>query len=178
MAKNLKQIGDYRKLWQRPANQHTFTQRRVLRLYDIQAGCCHICRKTIPHPLDFDAITRTNRPTIDHIIPLSRGGSNALTNIKLAHQFCNSYRGIEPMTKELRQKVLYTIKRRPFLLVYNPKEHREYMEWNDFRKQFKKLVQRIKERRLRKALISVGNLYKLVRYGTLRRPRNKDLVKI
>ena len=50
---------------------------------------CHICKKrvdatlSVPHPL---------APTIDHLIPVSQGGSNAFSNCKLAHLGCNCRR--------------------------------------------------------------------------------------
>jgi len=31
--------------------------------------------------------------TLDHVLPRSRGGTNTLDNLVLAHQFCNSVRG-------------------------------------------------------------------------------------
>jgi 5-methylcytosine-specific restriction endonuclease McrA len=51
---------------------------------------CHICqRKTrkaevVPHPL---------APTIDHLIPLARGGSDTPANVATAHFICNSIKG-------------------------------------------------------------------------------------
>jgi 5-methylcytosine-specific restriction endonuclease McrA len=32
-------------------------------------------------------------PSIDHIVPLSRGGSNDLTNLRVTHWICNVARG-------------------------------------------------------------------------------------
>lgn len=32
------------------------------------------------------------RPSLDHVVPRSRGGSDALTNLRLAHWWCNSVR--------------------------------------------------------------------------------------
>ena len=51
---------------------------------------CGICDRLVaqnrvaPHPLS---------PTIDHIIPLSKGGSHEPSNVRLAHFICNSRRG-------------------------------------------------------------------------------------
>lgn len=51
---------------------------------------CGICRlrvlmsKAVPHP---------KAPTIDHILPLSRGGDDLKANVRLAHFICNSIRG-------------------------------------------------------------------------------------
>ncbi|MGB5697222.1 MAG: HNH endonuclease [Polyangiales bacterium] len=55
---------------------------------------CHICGKGVPrvlirgrfgiHPL---------APTIDHVVPLSKGGPDMRANVKLAHFGCNSSKG-------------------------------------------------------------------------------------
>lgn len=50
------------------------------------AGVCHICGEPtltgarVPHPL---------APTLDHVVPLSKGGDHTLANVKLAHFKCN-----------------------------------------------------------------------------------------
>src|SRR5699024_8837159 len=47
---------------------------------------CHLCGEAVefgreyPHPLS---------PTVDHIIPLARGGKNVAENCALAHASCN-----------------------------------------------------------------------------------------
>jgi 5-methylcytosine-specific restriction endonuclease McrA len=47
---------------------------------------CHICgkktdpRKSAPHP---------KAPTIDHVIPLARGGTHEPSNVRLACRSCN-----------------------------------------------------------------------------------------
>lgn len=44
---------------------------------------CYLCKKLI-EPGD---------ETIDHVIPLARGGSNRLDNLRLAHKECNQVKG-------------------------------------------------------------------------------------
>jgi len=39
------------------------------------------------------------RATIDHAIPKARGGGNELANLRLAHEQCNSERGMIAETK-------------------------------------------------------------------------------
>jgi 5-methylcytosine-specific restriction endonuclease McrA len=50
-------------------------------------GPCGICGLAIPkrlkHPHSFSA-------SIDHTVPLARGGTHALSNLQLAHLGCNS----------------------------------------------------------------------------------------
>ena len=49
---------------------------------------CHLCG----HPIDFDAPARTRySPSVDHVIPLSKGGDMlARENLRAAHFGCNS----------------------------------------------------------------------------------------
>lgn len=41
------------------------------------------------------------RYTIDHVVPLSEGGDNSLTNLKIACRFCNRFKGSMPEDKFL-----------------------------------------------------------------------------
>lgn len=59
-------------------------------------GRCGICRKPIR------AKTGPRRPSIDHIVPLSRGGEHALENLQPAHYDCNLSKG----NRELGQVLL------------------------------------------------------------------------
>lgn len=59
-----------------------FTKADVLRIYAAQGGECHWCKA----PLN-------NRFDIDHIIPLSQGGSNFPVNICCACPTCNTAKG-------------------------------------------------------------------------------------
>lgn len=57
-------------------------------------GLCHICNKPVlwtakaPDPLS---------PSIDHVVPLSRGGSHTMGNTALAHFRCNYLKGAKTM---------------------------------------------------------------------------------
>jgi len=50
---------------------------------------CHICSK----PIDI-ALKRTHRYglTVDHLVPLSRGGKDDMSNLRPAHWICNVYK--------------------------------------------------------------------------------------
>ncbi|MBF6315035.1 HNH endonuclease [Nocardia farcinica] len=51
---------------------------------------CHLCKRkvrrsaVVPHPL---------APTIDHVIPLAKGGTHEPANCATAHYQCNSAKG-------------------------------------------------------------------------------------
>lgn len=45
---------------------------------------CQICLEPILHRRDV---------TLDHITPTSRGGTDKIENLRLAHEFCNHERG-------------------------------------------------------------------------------------
>ena len=51
---------------------------------------CHLCEKKID--LDLPSMNRLGF-TFDHVIPVSKGGTNDLQNIRPAHRSCNSARG-------------------------------------------------------------------------------------
>lgn len=51
---------------------------------------CHICTDPIDMALSGNDIAG---PTVDHIIPISRGGPDVFDNVALAHRYCNCCRG-------------------------------------------------------------------------------------
>lgn len=57
---------------------------QVLREYGDK---CHICKK----PIDLE-LARTSRMglTVDHVIPLSKGGTDEIDNLRPAHWICNN----------------------------------------------------------------------------------------
>lgn len=52
---------------------------------------CHLCRK--PVDLSLSGMVPMG-PTVDHLVPLSQGGADELTNVALAHRRCNVSRGV------------------------------------------------------------------------------------
>jgi 5-methylcytosine-specific restriction endonuclease McrA len=60
-----------------------FTAADLAKLRALQKKC-HICGKRF---------TKCDPATIDHIIPLARGGVHNASNIALAHRDCNSSKG-------------------------------------------------------------------------------------
>ncbi len=65
------------------------TLKRVLKR---DGGTCQICGEPV------DVQDKTNNrmggryPTVDHIVPISKGGAHVWDNVRLAHMICNSYK--------------------------------------------------------------------------------------
>lgn len=49
-----------------------------------QNNLCYLC---------FEKFTKNNKPTVDHIMPLARGGTWHPNNLALAHRRCNQEKG-------------------------------------------------------------------------------------
>ncbi|MBO7726942.1 MAG: HNH endonuclease [Oscillospiraceae bacterium] len=80
------------KLKRIPKDQIVDTDITVKALYERDGGICYLCGK----PCDFNDIDKerhaigSNYPTVDHVIPVTRGGMHSWDNVKLAHLSCNS----------------------------------------------------------------------------------------
>lgn len=53
-------------------------------------GICKICGKTVDETDIVNGHIRRLYPTLDHIVPLSKGGSHTWENVQLAHNGCNA----------------------------------------------------------------------------------------
>jgi len=66
-------------------------------VFDRDNGLCHLCGRTVDwtvrHP---DPLSKS----LDHLIPLARGGKHEPTNVALAHLRCNIQRGTRPIQQE------------------------------------------------------------------------------
>lgn len=67
------------------------------KLYQRDNGICYLCGK----PCDYEDYKRSDKgafiagklyPSIDHVKPLSHGGTHTWDNIRLAHMICNSHK--------------------------------------------------------------------------------------
>lgn len=59
---------------------------------------CHLCGKAV----DRNAKQRGDRPSIDHLVPLSLGGEHSYANTALAHQRCNAGKSNRAVGEQLR----------------------------------------------------------------------------
>ena len=74
----------------------SFTLREIA---ERDGWCCHICGKKVP---DRDYAARDRDPTVDHLVPVSAGGSHTRANVALAHNRCNWERGDTPIAFQQR----------------------------------------------------------------------------
>lgn len=84
-------------------------------LYRRDSGVCYLCGEVCDWN-DYDKDTNRvgdNYPSIDHIIPIARGGLHSWTNIRLAHFKCNVAKSDTLLdgTEELIPKNAYQFKR-------------------------------------------------------------------
>lgn len=61
-------------------------------VYERDGGKCHLCGKKAPR----------SRFHLDHLVPLSRGGSHTHDNLSVAHPYCNASRGTGRLPAQLR----------------------------------------------------------------------------
>jgi 5-methylcytosine-specific restriction endonuclease McrA len=59
----------------------------LLDIAERDGWCCHLCG---------DSVARIDA-SLDHLIPLSKGGPHLKTNVALAHIRCNKRRGTKPL---------------------------------------------------------------------------------
>ncbi len=66
-------------------------------VYDKSDGTCALCGGRVADPsvwLHWDGQTwMPLAPTVDHVVPLARGGSHTWSNVQLAHNRCNARKG-------------------------------------------------------------------------------------
>jgi 5-methylcytosine-specific restriction endonuclease McrA len=53
-------------------------------VYERDGGRCHVCERKVP----------VGEFTLDHLVPVSLGGSHSHANVRVAHRSCNSTMGV------------------------------------------------------------------------------------
>lgn len=71
------------------------------RVYLRDGWICQICRKKVNHKLKYPNLMCAS---LDHIIPLSQGGTHTYSNIQLTHWICNIKKNVNvlPQGEQLR----------------------------------------------------------------------------
>ena len=80
-----------------------FSQAERVKIYNNSKGRCAICGKFIP----YDSFT------VDHIIPLAKGGTNEMSNLQVACNTCNLIKQDilpEDLMKKLTEIIFYQMK--------------------------------------------------------------------
>lgn len=73
------------------------------KLYEKQNGICYICgRKTTLNKNDKNKDTYA---TVDHIVPLSKNGTNDIENMAIACDICNNLKGSFRYSKALSEVI-------------------------------------------------------------------------
>lgn len=74
-------------------------RRKIMRVYDHTCAMCGIRGYEVPHKNGFGNYTVEphNYLSVDHIVPLSAGGTNDPSNLQILCIRCNSTKGKKPM---------------------------------------------------------------------------------
>lgn len=110
-------------------------QRKIVRLHAQQGGKCYFCNCDT-HLLESTQNKMTPiTATIEHLIPKSKGGTNAPSNLKMSCHQCNSLRGNMHAVEWLQiakdpQKVADFIKQRELTsLIRKFKQKKKFKQW-------------------------------------------------
>lgn len=88
--------GRIRSRLRRPVVHAEYVDREI---FERDGWRCHLCNK----PVDRNAKRNSDfGATIDHLIPLSLGGTDVAANVATAHFLCNIKKGISPVDEQLR----------------------------------------------------------------------------
>jgi len=88
--------------WMRIKRKHRMTggssNISPARLYNRDDRMCALCHRVTDHPRVWEQWMTSKRwmpnaPTVDHIIPLAKGGTHTWDNVQLAHWSCNGDKG-------------------------------------------------------------------------------------
>lgn len=84
-------------------NKKSHSNKPLRELYKRDKGICYICGSKCDYE-DYTYrgnifIAGNNYPSIDHVIPLCKGGKDDWSNIKLAHRICNSIKSAKDRKK-------------------------------------------------------------------------------
>lgn len=74
-----------------PARRRSLSPSLRLQVLERDGWKCHLCGKKI---VSRRWRGRPGDPTVDHLVPMSRGGCDSLTNLAAAHHGCNSARNV------------------------------------------------------------------------------------
>ena len=65
---------------------------KLIKIWEHDKGICYICEEKVLKP-GIGSSNQRDSPTIDHVIPRSKGGTNQIFNLRLSHKRCNIRKG-------------------------------------------------------------------------------------
>lgn len=76
----------------------------LTKVYDLDDGVCYLCGRACDwediEDRDGVMVAGDNYPSIDHVIPLAKGGTHTWNNVRLAHRKCNIVKSDAPVKKK------------------------------------------------------------------------------
>lgn len=88
----------------RPRGSDWITKSRRLGIYERDHYLCWLCG--LPTDATVDPRKNDNAPTLDHVVPRSKGGKDDDSNLRCAHRICNSLRGNDDVQNTQLELVL------------------------------------------------------------------------
>jgi len=76
----------------------TYVKQKIS-ILDRDGSCCFYCGKEMENDI-----------TLEHLIPLTAGGTNLLSNMVLAHEKCNSAQGFKPLNEKVNFAIMNRLK--------------------------------------------------------------------
>lgn len=73
-------------------------------IYERDKGICHLCNAPIDPIAPLNEV-KSKAPSLDHVTPVSKGGSDYPSNLKTAHISCNKSRKNNPIDSSLNDSV-------------------------------------------------------------------------
>jgi len=68
-----------------PVGHYTYSE-----AYDRYGATCYLCLQPIDRALGPNGYLA---PSLDHVVPISRGGADTMENVRPCHKGCNSHKG-------------------------------------------------------------------------------------
>ncbi len=98
-------------------HKHRNRRRKFKRLRRLDGDNCWRCN----HPMRFDGPPNCGKAaTIEHLEPLSKGGTWHIDNLRLCHVGCNRYLGDRTAAQKRRMRVNFTPASQPGLITPRP----------------------------------------------------------
>lgn len=124
----MQQVGDVHKI-----KRKQFSPTERIKIYNKNRGRCAICGKFVPY----------DNFTVDHIIPLAKGGTNVMDNLQVACSVCNLIKQDilpEDLMKKLTEIILYQMKNTYDIKLW---KRMNYLRRLEQKKKFLNVIKRI-----------------------------------